>query len=57
LNACGPECVAWGKAHGVTDIKAMYDSDDGFPNTAPVGSFPSGKSRYGVQDVVGNVWE
>ena len=35
----------------------MYDEDDGFPNTAPVGSFPKGKSRYGIQDVVGNVWE
>jgi formylglycine-generating enzyme required for sulfatase activity len=22
-----------------------------------VGSFPAGKSRYGIQDVVGNVWE
>ena len=35
----------------------MYDVDDGFPNTAPVGSFPKGASRYGVEDVVGNVWE
>jgi formylglycine-generating enzyme required for sulfatase activity len=35
----------------------MYDQDDGFPNTAPVGSFPKGKSRYGIEDVVGNVWE
>ena len=35
----------------------MYDADDGFPNTAPVGSFPKGASRYGVEDVVGNVWE
>ena len=35
----------------------MYDVDDGFPNTAPVGSFPKGASRYGVKDVVGNVWE
>ena len=24
---------------------------------APVGSFPDGKSRYGLMDVVGNVWE
>ena len=56
LNACGKECVAWGKKHGVEE-KAMYDADDGFPNTAPVGSFPKGASRYGVQDVVGNVWE
>jgi formylglycine-generating enzyme required for sulfatase activity len=56
LNACGKECVAWGAKNGV-DEKAMYDVDDGFPNTAPVGSFPKGASRYGVQDVVGNVWE
>jgi eukaryotic-like serine/threonine-protein kinase len=56
LNACGRECVAWGAKNGI-DEKAMYDVDDGFPNTAPVGSFPKGASRYGVQDVVGNVWE
>lgn len=35
----------------------MYAQDDGFPNTAPVGSFPAGQSRYGVYDVVGTVWE
>jgi formylglycine-generating enzyme required for sulfatase activity len=56
LNACGLECVAWGKANGVPEV-AMYQADDGFPNTAPVGSFPQGKSRYGVADVTGNVWE
>jgi formylglycine-generating enzyme required for sulfatase activity/serine/threonine protein kinase len=56
LNACGLECVAWGKANGVPET-AMYQADDGFPNTAPVGSFPQGKSRYGVADVAGNVWE
>jgi eukaryotic-like serine/threonine-protein kinase len=56
LNACGRECVAWGAKNGIEE-KAMYDVDDGFPNTAPVGSFPKGASRYGVQDVVGNVWE
>ena len=59
LNACGKECVAWQKKHHDPDNApaAMYDEDDGFPNTAPVGSFPKGKSRYGLQDVVGNVWE
>jgi serine/threonine-protein kinase len=56
LNACGTECVAWGVDRGV-DERAMYETDDGFPNTAPVGSFPKGASRYGVQDLVGNVWE
>ena len=56
LNACGKECVAWGQKNGVEE-KAMYTADDGFPNTAPVGSVPKGASRYGVEDVVGNVWE
>jgi formylglycine-generating enzyme required for sulfatase activity len=56
MNACGKECLAWGKKAGV-DVKPMYDDDDGYANTAPVGSFPKGASRYGVQDVVGNVWE
>ena len=57
LNACGTECTAWGAAHGVKLAPPMYKEDDRFPNTAPVGSFPKGKSRYGVADVVGNVWE
>jgi eukaryotic-like serine/threonine-protein kinase len=56
MNACGKECVAWGAKNGVEE-KGMYDVDDGFATTAPVGSFPKGASRYGVQDVVGNVWE
>jgi formylglycine-generating enzyme required for sulfatase activity len=56
MNACGKECMAWGAKNGI-DEKAMYGEDDGFANTAPVGSFPKGASRYGLQDVVGNVWE
>jgi formylglycine-generating enzyme required for sulfatase activity len=56
LNACGSECVAWGKGHGIK-LEPMYATDDGWPNTAPVGSFPDGKSRFGLLDVVGNVWE
>lgn len=56
LNACGTECVDWGKKHG-EQLKAMYDGNDGFALTAPVGSFPMGASRYGLLDIVGNVWE
>jgi len=56
LNACGKECMAWGAKNGIEE-RAMYAADDGYPNTAPVGSFPKGASRYGVKDVVGNVWE
>ena len=56
LNACGKECLGWAKKNRV-DLQSMFDADDGFATTAPVGSFPRGASRYGVQDVVGNVWE
>ena len=32
-------------------------NDDNFVDTAPVGSFVSGASPYGVLDMAGNVWE
>jgi len=56
LNACDKDCVAWGKKNRVEE-KSMYESSDGFANTAPVGSFPLGDSPFGLSDVVGNVWE
>jgi serine/threonine-protein kinase len=31
--------------------------NDGYPDTAPVGSFPAGASPYGVMDMAGSVWE
>ena len=31
--------------------------NDGYADTAPVGSYPSGSSPYGVMDMAGNVWE
>ena len=59
LNACGKECLAWAKQHRLTAqfTGALYEADDGFGTTAPVGKFPAGRSRFGPHDVVGNVWE
>ncbi len=57
MNACGTECNKWELAHGLKQTPRMFESDDGYPGTAPVGSFPKGKTKYGANDFVGNVWE
>src|SRR5438874_1678495 len=31
--------------------------DDGYAESAPVGSFPRGASPFGIEDMAGNVWE
>ena len=36
--------------------KANY-VDTGIDWASPVGSFPAGKSPYGIQDLAGNIWE
>jgi formylglycine-generating enzyme required for sulfatase activity len=56
LNACGTECVTWGKKNGAP-FAALYPEDDGYATTSPVGKFEAGRSRFGPYDVVGNVWE
>ncbi len=57
LNACGNECPANLVAKGFPRWPPMYEADDGWPETAPVGSFPAGASKHGVLDLAGNVWE
>jgi len=56
LNACGRECQQWASRNRLS-WSAMHQDDDGWPNTAPVGNFPSGQSADGLQDLAGNVWE
>jgi len=51
LNFCDKNCAV--TYSGVADT----NSDDGYADTAPVGSYEGGKSPYGIYDLAGNVWE
>ena len=51
-----------GKRANYCDARCEYSwkdksQDDGYQYTAPVGSYPLGKSPYGIEDLAGNVWE
>lgn len=48
LNACDVNC---------SESWADPDIDDGYQNSAPVGSYPEGASWVGALDMAGNVWE
>jgi eukaryotic-like serine/threonine-protein kinase len=47
-NFCDKDCTA---AHPNPSF------NDGYPEVAPVGSYPKGASPYGIMDMAGNVWE
>ena len=49
----GPNC----DANRGYDEQNVATFDDGYAQSAPVGSFPSGASPYGALDMAGNVWE
>ncbi len=46
----------WGNDYDLKALNAKGDVD-GFPESAPVGSFAKNKSPYGAMDMAGNVWE
>jgi formylglycine-generating enzyme required for sulfatase activity len=67
--ARGPEALLypWGNEYDGTrlnscDVNCRYEwadrlFDDGYQDTAPVGSYPNGASWVGALDMAGNVWE
>jgi formylglycine-generating enzyme required for sulfatase activity len=57
MNAAGIEFNKWEVSKKLPQTERMYDTDDGYAGTAPVGSFPKGKTKFGAYDFVGNVWE
>ncbi len=52
-----PETDAGRHANFGTVNCCAPDPRDGYRTTAPVGSFPSGASPFGLLDMAGNVWE
>jgi formylglycine-generating enzyme required for sulfatase activity len=56
LNACDALCLDRLRLHG-RPRPTLHYGEDGFADTAPVGSFPAGAGRWGHLDLAGNVWE
>lgn len=48
--------IKW-RANYVTGSCCAPDETDGSRTTAPVGSFPAGRSAFGLEDMAENVWD
>lgn len=56
-NSCDQRCKAWRDENALPDYGMMFEADDGYAGTAPVGSYPKGRTQSGLEDMVGNVFE
>jgi len=56
VNACEFDCLDRMREHG-RDRPTLHYGEDGRAETAPTGSYPAGKGRWGHDDLAGNVWE
>ena len=54
-NVCDKKCADFAQKLGIR--WTPFDGDDGYEGTAPVGSFASGNTSLGIQDLHGNVAE
>jgi len=57
LNACGSECLAWFRRSKIGLDAGLFPASDGHVETAPVGAYPEGRGKGGLEDLAGNVAE
>ncbi|MCA9621737.1 MAG: SUMF1/EgtB/PvdO family nonheme iron enzyme [Myxococcales bacterium] len=58
MNAAGGEWRTWRESHGLTPPQGlMFEAEDGYAGTAPIGRYPRAQTQTGQMDMVGNVWE
>jgi eukaryotic-like serine/threonine-protein kinase len=57
MNGSGREYVTWRESKGLPPHAVLYEAEDGFVGTSPVGKFTEGTTQYGLHDIAGNVFE